>query len=93
MISDTLSDAIARIKQYQRDCPETYQGIAEEIGVTITLMDCLRLCLDMAPDQEQELESLREQLHQAIKGTDVSQVETVRDRLLVRVTTIRERPA
>jgi hypothetical protein len=46
MISDTLSDAVAAIRRYQRRMPEVYGQLEIEIARVIVVMDELRVKLD-----------------------------------------------
>lgn len=49
MISDTLSDAVREIREYQEDFPEVYAGLKAEIDLVLELMDALRATLDEPP--------------------------------------------
>ncbi len=49
MISDTLSEAIYDIRQYQRDMPEVYDSIKRDIDAVTSAMERLRKQLDAPP--------------------------------------------
>ena len=49
MISDTLSDAAAEIRDYQQRMPEVYGPIRPEIDRVLRAMDRLRVYLDRPP--------------------------------------------
>ena len=46
MISDTLSDAIAEIERYQRECPAAYDAMRGPIGGLVAHMRHVRSALD-----------------------------------------------
>ena len=50
MISDVLSDAVCRIKDYQRNMPDFYDDIKEEIDHVVETMEKLRIKLDTPPE-------------------------------------------
>jgi hypothetical protein len=52
MISDVLSDAVAEIRQYQRDFPEVYDSLKLEIAHVIEVMEELRRYLDTPPAED-----------------------------------------
>ena len=91
MISDTLSDAVAEIEEYQRDMPDVYADLAVEIDVVKTVMDGLRTVLDAAPSQSDVFGKLVEELRASIRAVDVSRLVAARDRLLAWVKEERER--
>ena len=51
MISDTLSDAAATIREYLRVCPDTYSepSILSQVQAVLASMDALRVRLDAPP--------------------------------------------
>jgi hypothetical protein len=50
MISDVLSDAVVAIREYQRELPEVYEELRNEIEQVVRAMDALRWRLDAVPD-------------------------------------------
>lgn len=56
MISDTLSDAIDQIKQYEAEYPEAYgdPGLKGRIAAVVSSMDQLRRELDCPPTDAPE---------------------------------------
>lgn len=49
MISDTLSDAAADIRDYLRELPDVYKPVAGEVTDVLAAMDRLRIKLDTPP--------------------------------------------
>ncbi len=49
MISDTLFEGVCQIEKYEKDNPECYAGMAEEIRKVKLEMAILQTRLDMAP--------------------------------------------
>lgn len=65
MISDTLSDAISDIEDYQRRSCKMYGGLEEQIAFVKKAMDDLMLALQSGPfpDYKARLAALRRQAH------------------------------
>ena len=82
MISDTLSDAVGDIEEYQRGMPKAYADLAAQISVVKTVMDSLRIVLDAATCQSDVFRKLVEELRASIRAVDVSLLVAARDRLL-----------
>lgn len=80
MISDVLSEALGKIEQYEKNNPNVYADVAGEIDRVRTLMEALRVYLDLPPSDD----LLRETLRNVLLGVDVAPVkavlESVRDR-------------
>ena len=87
MISDIISDAIGEIEDYQREMPDAYASIAEEIGVVKAVMTGLRMYLDAAPSESDELNKLMEEIRLAIRAIDVTGLVVAREKLLAWVET------
>jgi hypothetical protein len=49
MISDVLSEAVSAIEDYERDLPQVYGEMAEEIAAVKAAMTALRVKLDTPP--------------------------------------------
>jgi hypothetical protein len=49
MLSDTLADAVVEIEEYEKDYPESYAGLAEEIRKVKLEMMQLQSRLDLLP--------------------------------------------
>ena len=49
MISDVLSDSIAEIENYQKNMPDVYNEIKDEINKVKDAMEKLRIKLDTPP--------------------------------------------
>src|SRR5437016_2572594 len=82
MISDTLSDAVADIEEYQRNMPDAYADLIAEIEMVKVVMDSLRIVLDAAPGQPKEFEKLIQELRTAIRDMDVTRLAAARACLL-----------
>ena len=82
MISNTLSDALGNIEEYQRNMPDVYADLAAEFGVVKTVMDGLRTVLDAPPGQSVEFEERVEELRASIRAVDVSRLVAARDLLM-----------
>lgn len=73
MISDTLSDAMAEIEEYQRYHPEVYGKWQVHIWKATTVMDALRTWLDCPPSVGlyPRFEAAKERLMAEIARLDV----------------------
>lgn len=80
MISDVLSDASDEIERYEREMPECYAGLSDELGRVRTLMDAMRVYLDLP----QWADPLRDALLVAIGGVDVGPVRAALDAIFDR---------
>ena len=89
MISDTLFDAVARIKDYLRDLPECYADCRQEIRNVLCAMDALRLFLDSIP--RPEMERVQSVLGQRIRELDLTLLRAAKVNLINRATELRER--
>lgn len=82
MIGDVLSDAVADMEDYQREMPDAYAAIAEEIAVVKAVMDGLRMYLDATAYQCDQLNKVVEEIRLAIRAIDVTGLVVARDKLL-----------
>jgi len=60
MISDVLSDAVSAIEDYQRDMPDVYADLAEEIEEVKHAMSALRNYLDRPANKAANKSARRE---------------------------------
>jgi hypothetical protein len=57
MISDVLSEALEKIKEYKKTCPESYvdnKEIAERLAFTVRVMRDMQKYLDTPPSRKEE---------------------------------------
>ncbi|MBV8535840.1 MAG: hypothetical protein JO128_09620 [Alphaproteobacteria bacterium] len=59
MISDTLFDAIAEIRDYQRRLPQMYDGMKAEIDSVVARMEALKEFFDTRSPSRAQLDALR----------------------------------
>lgn len=82
MISDILSEAVDDIEIYQEDMPDSYDDLEAEIDVVKSVMDGLRMVLDVPPGQSDEFQKLVRELRSAVGDLDISRLVAARERLL-----------
>lgn len=59
MISDTLFDAIAEIRDYQQRMPEQYGSLRPEIDAVVTRMEALKNFFDTRSPSRAQFDALR----------------------------------
>lgn len=81
MISDSLHDAVHRIREYQEDT--AYDHCKQAVDAVTDLMDRLRFYLDALPPTKlsDEHEGLLEGLRLAIANVDLAEVNAAKDNL------------
>lgn len=82
MISDILSEAVDDIEIYQEDMPDSYDDLEAEIDVVKSVMDGLRMVLDVPPGQSDEFQKQVRELRSAVGDLDISRLVAARERLL-----------
>jgi hypothetical protein len=87
MISDVLAEAIQAIRRGQRDFPECYGGVAKELSVVLTVMEAVRLALDMAPDAATE--AVKQRVLASVRQVDVSRVIATRAHVYLALSALR----
>lgn len=89
MISDVLSESSHEIERYERDMPDCYAGLSDELGRVRTMMDAMRVYLDLPPWDD----PLRDAVLVAVRGVDVGPVRAALDAIFDRANPDRHRPA
>jgi hypothetical protein len=73
MLSGVLSNAIERIKYYQKNYPEYYDQVAAELSVVLAIVEAQRLMLDTGPYSQWGRRQI-DRLGKAIREIDLSAV-------------------
>lgn len=83
MISDTLSDAIASINEYQdaRGTKDAYKGLKAEITNVKYVMESLRVVLDMPPTSNSKIGLRISNVFACLKRLDLKALKSAREAL------------
>jgi flagellar hook-basal body complex protein FliE len=93
MISDVLFEATDDIRQIQAKCPESYEAVAKEVEIVLTVMQTLLRYLDSPPlhcDTMPDYVEKHDAIREAVRCLDVSEITAMRD---VRSDKKRRRPS